>query len=92
MVRERKKRELPVKILREFFDYDPATGEIRYKTNRARRWLTAYSPCAKDRRLLPAHCRRAALQSSAFSTLDKESFSLMSLVGQRSINTWLLIE
>src|SRR5262252_6131859 len=32
-------RKLPVAVLREFFAYDPYTGELRYRANRARKWF-----------------------------------------------------
>jgi hypothetical protein len=32
-------RNLPVARLREFFSYNPHTGELRYRPNRARKWF-----------------------------------------------------
>jgi len=33
------RRELPIETLREFFTYNPRTGELRYRKNRAHKWF-----------------------------------------------------
>ena len=38
---KRHKRKLRIAILREFFDYNPRTGDLRYKKGRAKRWFAS---------------------------------------------------